>query len=298
MFGGKKRRLAIWSQVASELGGVHNLQTKWWRGDEHILATVRGAQVKLDVYVVSSGKSSQTYTRVAADYVHGPGPKMKLSKHGFWQSIGKALGMQDIPTGDAAFDEGFVLKSDNVAVARRLWSDEARARMPALRDSWITSKPRRLELTGYGRWEDAKLMTSAIELVGVLASTDIYGIAALHEVGNVTQPEGERPRAELDTGARVVVMAEDHEDNLVMSARVYDPIEHDPMTLEIVDGHSEHATRLPQGAQVHLASVGTAALSIGNTSSLIWKTLELDPARLRAGAALLGAFSVRDGVYR
>ncbi len=70
------------------------------------------------------------------------------------------------------------------------------------------------------------------------------------------------------------------------------------MTLEIVDGHSDHATRLPQGAQVHLANVGSGTLTIGNTSSLIWRDLELDPARLRAGAALLGAISLREGVYR
>ncbi|MDQ3339972.1 MAG: hypothetical protein M4D80_32835 [Myxococcota bacterium] len=298
MFGGRKRRRAIWTEVASELGGTHQLPTKWWRGDENITATVHGVPVKLDVYVVSSGKSSQTYTRVAAAYAHGPGPKMKVSKQGFFSKLGKAIGMQDIPTGDAVFDATFVLKSDNIPIARRLWSDDPRAQALLLADTWITSKPEKLELTGYGRWDDPEKMRSAIELVGVLAATDIYGKVTLEQLGSVTQPDGERPRAELDTGARVVVMAEDRDDILVMSARVYDPTEHEPMTFDVVDGRAELATKLPQAAQVHLARVGTGTLSIGNTSAFLWSSLELDPERLRAGADLLGAISLRGGVYR
>jgi hypothetical protein len=84
----------------------------------------------------------------------------------------------------------------------------------------------------------------------------------------------------------------------VMSARVYDPIEHEPMTFDVVDGRAELATKLPQAAQVHLARVGSGTLSIGNTSAFLWSDLELDPARLRAGAELLGAISLRGGVYR
>ena len=298
MFGGRKRRRAVWTHVAAELGGHHQLPTKWWRGDENITATVRGVPVKLDVYVVSTGKSSQTYTRVAAAYAHGPGPKMKVSKQGFFAKLGKAMGMQDIPTGDPVFDQAFVLKSDSIPIARRLWSDEPRDRALPLADTWITSKPERLELTGYGRWDDPVKMRGAIELVGVLAATDIYGAAALAALGNVTQPAGERPRAELDTGARVVVMAEDRDDQLVMSARVYDPIEHEPLTCEVEAGRAELASKLSQAAQVHLAHVGTGTLSIGNTSAFLWRDLELDPERLRAGAELLGAISASRGVYR
>jgi hypothetical protein len=298
MFGGRKRRRAIWTQVATELGGTHQLPTKWWRGDENITAIVHGVSVKLDVYVVSTGKSSQTYTRVVARHAHGPVPKMKVSKQGFFAKIGKAIGMQDVPTGDAVFDEAFVMKTDNVAVARRLWSDDARMRMLPLRDAWLKDKGDRLEMTGYGRWEDPDIMKGAIELVGVLAATDIYGSETLRALGTVEQPEGERPRVALDTGARVVVMAEDRNDHLVMSARVDEPMEHERMTLEVVDGRAELAVKLPQAAQVHLARVGSGRLEIGNTLAFLWNELELDPARLRAGADLLGAISLREGVYR
>jgi hypothetical protein len=299
MFGRRKRRQANWSQVAAELGGVHQLQTKWWRGDEHITATVHGVPVKLDVYVVSTGKTTHVYTRVAGAFLHGPGPKLKVQKKGFLQAIGKALGMQDVPLGDPLFDETFIVKADNIAVARRLWSPETLARMMGFTDTWIGTKPAGVELIGGGRWEDPVRMRGAMELVALLAARDIYGVAALRAMdASVTQPEGERPRAELDTGARVVVMAEDKADQLVMSARTYDPIEHEPMVIEVVDGRAELAAKLPQAAQVHLARVGSGTLTIANTLAFHWRDLELDPARLRAGAELLGAISLREGVYR
>jgi hypothetical protein len=207
--------------------------------------------------------------------------------------------MQDIPLGDKLFDEAFVLKAENTAVARRLMSEDARERMQWLLGTWITSKPKRIELVGTGRWEDPKLMRNAIELVGVLASTDLYGVAALRAVGDVTQPEGERPRVVVDTGARVVVMAEDRDDRLVMSARVYEPGEHEPLVLEVIDGRAELAAKLPQGAQLHLARAGSGTLTIGNTLAFHWRELELDPDRLRAGAELLGAIAAgARGVYR
>lgn len=61
-----KRRREAWPNAARELGGTHHPQSRWWRNDEHILANVDGATVKLDSYTVSTGKSSATYTRVVA----------------------------------------------------------------------------------------------------------------------------------------------------------------------------------------------------------------------------------------
>jgi hypothetical protein len=47
-----------------------------------------------------------------------------------------------------------------------------------------------------------------------------------------------------------------------------------------------------------VSKVGSGQLSIGNTSAFLWNDFETDPDRLRAGAALLGAFGAHDGVYR
>ncbi|HLL25361.1 MAG TPA: hypothetical protein VK427_24665, partial [Kofleriaceae bacterium] len=149
-----------------------------------------------------------------------------------------------------------------------------------------------------GYWEEPVRMRGAIEIVGALAARDLYNTAALAALAPLVQAAGERPRVVLDTGARVVVSAEDRGDDLVMVARVDDPVELAAMTIEVTNGRADEATRLPQGAQLHLAGVGTGTLSLGSALTFAWKTIEVPPAQLRAGASLLGAIAAQGGVYR
>lgn len=297
MFGRSKRREA-WAAVATALGGTHHVPSKWWRGDESVTATVAGVEVKLDTYTVSTGKSSQTYTRIAARIAHPPGVKSQCYRQGFWSTIGKLVGMQDVTLGAPAFDAAHVVKAENIAVVRRWWTDATRALMTEVADGRLSTDAEHVKLVGGGRWHDAAKMIAAMKLVGELAARDLYGSEMLQAIGGAfSQPPNDRPRVELDTGARVVVMAEDRDDRMVTSARVYDPLPHAPLELDVVDGRAEAST-LPQAAQVHLANVGSGRLSIGNISSFVWTDFETDPDRLRAGAALLGAFTAHDGVYR
>jgi hypothetical protein len=65
----------------------------------------------------------------------------------------------------------------------------------------------------------------------------------------------------------------------------------DVETIEIVDGKFVGAALPPIAHQV-----GTGTLS---KHGFVWHDLELEPARLRAGAELLGAIAAaRGGVYR
>jgi hypothetical protein len=142
-------------------------------------------------------------------------------------------------------------------------------------------------------------MRTAFLVIGELAARDIYGEAALRAIGDVSKPSAyDCPRAVLDTGTRVTIMAVDRGAQLVMEARA-DRIAHDPMRLDVVDGKCE-VGHLPQGAQVHVQRAGSGVLLVDEQgASFTWNDLELDPERLRAGADLLGAMATaHTGVYR
>ena len=308
-----RRRRQAWPSVAQELGGTHHPQSRWWRNDEHITATIEGANVKLDTYVVSTGKVTVAYTRVVAPFVYGPGPKLQVYKRGILATIGKALGMEDHDLGEPAFDNAFVVKSDSAAVARRLWTPGTMKRLSGvLSDTHITGDPEEVKLVGNGRWVDPPVMIEAMVLVGELAGRDIYGAKALSAIadGRFVPGGRARPRCELDTGTRVVIAAEDRDGKLVMVARTGEPPAANeakpaptkgalPMaTLAIENGQptdAERAAELPQGAHVFMRSVGSGTLE---DAAFVWNDLELDPARLRAGADLLGAIAVGGALYR
>jgi hypothetical protein len=297
---GRKERRQVWTDVAKDLGGEHHLPTKWYRGDEWILATIQNVPVKLDTYVVSTGKSTQTFTRVAAEFAHGPGPRMKVYKEGIFASIGTVFGIADIAVGDAAFDKAFVVRADRAALARRLLSPEVIRRLMTLTHAFVESKPERVSLVVRGRWEDREAMKAGMHVIGELAASDIYGEAALRAVGALHKPSPfDIPRAELDTGTLVTMTAADRGERLVMEART-GRIAHDPLRLEVVDGRCERASELSQAAQVHVQGAGSGVLLVDeHGASFTWNELELDPARLRAGADLLGAMATAQaGVYR
>ena len=309
LFRRTRRRRATWTAVAGELGGAFHLPTGFFRRkNERIEATVDGVPVVLDWYLVSTGKSAQSYTRVTASYVRGPGPTLKIYRQGVLASIGKAIGTQDIDLGVVpAFDTEFMVKADSVAVTRRLLSRAAMERILAsFGRARIDGGVESIKLVETGIWEDADRLRGGIALLADLAGRDLFGAEALRAIPDASfvQAPGERPRAELDAPVRVVVQAEEQGDHLAMVARAAaEPTTLEPIDLAIVDGRvadAQRAGQLPQGAHVPLRSVGSGVLAVDATGlRFTWRDLELDPARLRAGAELLGAVAAgTGGVYR
>jgi hypothetical protein len=308
LFRRTKRRRAAWASVAEELGGsFHLAKGIFRRKNERIEVVVDGVPVVLDFYVVSTGKSSQSFTRVAAPFARGPGPKMRVYRKGVLASIGKAIGTQDVELGiDAAFDEAFMVKSDEEAVARRLWSASTSSRMLAMfASARFESNDAGLKLVEGGVWDQPERLRTGIRLVAELAGRDLFGVDALARIdgAHVVQQPGGRPRAELDVPVRIVVGAEDVDGHLVMFARADERIAIDPVELAIVDGKPSDPARagaLPQGASVPMRAVGTGTLIVdGDGLRFRWRDLELDPIKLRAGAELIGAIAAgQAGVYR
>ena len=73
-------------------------------------------QFLLDTYTVTTSTgtstSSVTYTRMRAPFLNKDSLYFKIYRQGFFSSIGKLFGMQDIEVGDPFFDKEFIIKSN------------------------------------------------------------------------------------------------------------------------------------------------------------------------------------------
>ncbi|MFT4691193.1 MAG: DUF3137 domain-containing protein [Verrucomicrobiia bacterium] len=115
----------IWSQIAAEIGGDY-IDGGFWNKSE--LRFRHGEwELLLDTYTVSTsnGKtsSSTTYTRLRAPFVNKDDLYFKIYREGFFATVGKFFGMQDINIGDPYFDDSFVIKGNQEVKIRQLLAD-------------------------------------------------------------------------------------------------------------------------------------------------------------------------------
>ena len=111
----------IWTQIARDIGGQY--EDGGFFGRDILRYRSGEWEISLDTYTVSTGKSSTTYTRMRAPFANKDGLYFKIYREGFFSSIGKFFGMQDIQIGDTYFDEGFVIKGNNEEKIRLLLND-------------------------------------------------------------------------------------------------------------------------------------------------------------------------------
>ena len=304
--GSARRRREAWSEIARELGGQYVARAGWFSSDrERIEAVVRGVRIVVDWHKRGSGNHSQTYTRVTAAYPHVDGPSGRVYRQGILSSIGKAFGTQDVALGvDAMFDERFVVKTEQVALMRRLWTPRAAELMlRSFSDVELETQADHVEIEGRGMWLERDRIVGAVDLLAELAGRDLYGAAALGAVPGGTFSERGGPRVELDAPVRVVIAPEEIDGRLVTCARLADAPAIDALTIGVEDGRTTDAalaTKLPQSAHVPLRRVGTGTLVVDAAQARFeWRDIELDPDRLRAAAELLGALATASsGVYR
>ena len=105
----------IWSQIATDIDGEF-IDGGFWGKD--VLIYKHGEwQILLDTYTqtTSTGTTttSTTYTRMRAPFINKDGLYFKITREGFFSSIGKFFGMQDIEIGDPFFDDQFIIKGNN-----------------------------------------------------------------------------------------------------------------------------------------------------------------------------------------
>ena len=109
----------IWRRLSSEIGGEF-VKGSFTRSSK-VEVRIKEWLVTLDTYTVSTGKSSTTYTRMRAPYVNPDHFRFSIYRRSIFSNLGKALGMQDIVIGDAAFDDAFIIKGSDESKVQRLF---------------------------------------------------------------------------------------------------------------------------------------------------------------------------------
>lgn len=138
---GQKQRdelAAAWKDFAQRRGYTFSpAKSSWWaEGTPRVTGTVDNVTFELDTYIVSSGKSSTTYTRVRARAIAPAHSFIRVYNEHLFSGLGKALGFQDIELGDREFDDKFTVKSDR--------DEDARALLDAPTRQALTAFPRSL----------------------------------------------------------------------------------------------------------------------------------------------------------
>jgi len=95
------------------------IEGKWGNGPFLVLS-YKTWHIVFDYFVVSTGKSAITYTRLRVALKNKSEFELKLSKEGVFSKIGKVLGSQDIEIGDESFDNDYIVKSNDELMASRI----------------------------------------------------------------------------------------------------------------------------------------------------------------------------------
>ncbi len=85
-----------------------------------VSGSYRAHELRLDTFTRGSGKNSTTYTRVMLALANPGGMQLELSGENVFSKIGKALGGQDIETGDAELDGRYVIKGQPESAVLRI----------------------------------------------------------------------------------------------------------------------------------------------------------------------------------
>ena len=112
----------IWSKIAKDIGGTY-VDAGFW-GTDVLIYKHNDWELLLDTYTQSTGKSSTTYTRLRVPFVNKNKLKFSIYREGFFSSIGKFFGMQDILIGDFNFDKQFIIKGNDEFKIKHILSDQ------------------------------------------------------------------------------------------------------------------------------------------------------------------------------
>ncbi len=159
----QKRRNAAWQALAARLGLSFAPGSVWGMLD--------GQLVQLRIEVRGSGKHKQTWT-VATGMLQPPlDLGLGVTPQGLLSSLGRLFGAQDVPLGDPAFDDAFVIKADEPARAATLLSPQLRAVLLQLRanGSGFSFSDAGGQIERRGGVDDAVWLEWAVKTVALLA---------------------------------------------------------------------------------------------------------------------------------
>ena len=123
MFRGRNKRVA-WRDLAREIGADF-VKGGFWGGSDKVVAKMKHWTITLYTYEQHNGGpeyggGSRIFTCLRAPYVGKGGFQFSISHKGFFSSVGKLLGAQDIEVSYPDFDRKYIIKSNDERYSPRL----------------------------------------------------------------------------------------------------------------------------------------------------------------------------------
>jgi len=104
----RQARQQAWGELAARTGLT--FESGGLFSPMRVTGTYRGHPLTLDTFTRSTGKNSTTYTRIQMGANNPSALSLAIYDENVLSKVGKALGMQDIQTGDDELDRRFTIK--------------------------------------------------------------------------------------------------------------------------------------------------------------------------------------------
>ncbi|MBF4693644.1 hypothetical protein [Fusibacter ferrireducens] len=116
-----KNKKNTWEELSKKRNGVHEKAT--FTKQEKVTFQYKNNIILLEGYMTIVGNTPIVNTRIRTIFKNPHQLNFKIYHEGFFSSIGKMLGMQDILIGDDEFDQRFVVKSNDEKKIKQLLND-------------------------------------------------------------------------------------------------------------------------------------------------------------------------------
>jgi len=247
-----------------------------------------GLGVEVDV-IPRSKSQTATVWRVM---VPRPGTTIfKVAPGSIGSYLGTLVGAQDRELGVASFDLAYVVKTDDLAAAKRVLTfARCRHLQSAFPDAKLWSDGETVELDRPSPPSDDGDIEAGIAFVLELARVDVFGLEALRQLpGAKPWPRADRASwVEIEGPGELRVGLHSIDRRTVTRAwRTLDDTARFS-SFDIVDGRCQDDAQLPASVRARIREVGTARFEVSATTVEIrWPTIEDDPGRLAAAIEVL-----------
>lgn len=160
-----------WQATATALDGEYvPVGGPWYqRTPMEVRANIKSVRVIADSYVVSTGKSSITYTRVVAKPVHAGVVRLEVHPRTLPSSVGKLFGAQDVDVGRPELEQ-YIIKAGDEQIARAWISPSVARAVVAAAPYWFAIEGGRAKLVRVGLEGDTDRLARAMKAAATFAA--------------------------------------------------------------------------------------------------------------------------------
>jgi hypothetical protein len=168
----QERFRQAWREFATSRGFTWTQGSGPWyrRSNDSIDATVEGVPVRLDTYVVSTGKTTVRFTRVTSRLEREVEDRISICRRSIFTGLGERFGRKTLRTSDPAFDRRMAARSRNPGRALRTIDEDFRTRLLEIqRRVQVKVDGASAVVTWHGGEKDPRTLDAACRLAAALS---------------------------------------------------------------------------------------------------------------------------------